>query len=127
MTRETVYYTVEENNKDHGKTFAIELMSAWDTEKWASEAIFSLVQGPGGLEELSQLGFFSLFKIPYTKYEELIGRLLKCAQYVPDLKQPHVMMKLFPEHFEEAATIFKLKKFILEQHMSFYTGANPLK
>lgn len=115
----------ERENRDSGKHFSVELLSAWDAEKWASEAVFAIAKTHGSMEALAGFGIAALMQLPFDKYESLMGRLMARVKFVKDPMKPHDGIAILPAHFQEVSTLFKLKKFILEAHINFYTSGNP--
>lgn len=132
MARKPQFYTVEEDNRDKGKTFVITVMSAWDTEEWATRVLLALMStdtelpdAKAGIAQLAAVGFKALSKLPFEQVKIFTDQLLSCVKFMPDKSKPNATVPIYPEHFEEVSTIMKLKMEVFQAHVNFYTGETP--
>lgn len=128
--------------RDKGKTFLLTEMGARPGHKWATRALFAVMNA--GLEvpeEYADAGFAGLAAIVSSGNTQLLAmfirtlgkldsaiamplldELLDCVEVIPDPSHPNVKRKLWDEDVEEVATLFALQKEVLTLHMSFFTG-----
>jgi hypothetical protein len=138
--RKELKYTAT-SGRDNGKTFLITEMPARQAHKWATRAIFAIMNA--GLEvpeEYADAGFAGLAavvasgdkelmgmfiktigKLDVTIAEPLLDDLLGCVQILPDSSNQNIKRKLMDEDIEEVPTIFVLQKEALILHMGFFT------
>ena len=128
--------------RDKGKQFLITEMAARPAHKWATRAIFAIMNaGLDVPEEYSDSGFAGLAalatsgdkellvmflrtlgKVDVNVVEPLLDELLDCVEFIPNPENPNVKRKIWTEDIEEAATYFALQKEAITLHMSFFTG-----
>lgn len=127
MARNIVPYIVEKKNRDEGKSFVITEMSAVQGHKWATKALFAILNS--GIEmsdEVAGMGLAGLFlmgtdaisKIPHSVAEPLLDELMLCVQ----IKMEKVTRPLVPEDIEEITTIFELQREVLSLHIAPFTS-----
>lgn len=131
MARTVQTHTVEKQNRDQGKTFIITEMSARAAHKWATKAIFAVMNGgveipddvaAMGMAGVAVLGMAALSNIPYSVAEPLLNELLDCVQIKQELTTRALWMD---DDFEEATTIFDLQRLVLTMHIEpFISGGN---
>jgi hypothetical protein len=126
--RKTSTYTETADNRDKGKVFKIEEMSADQAEAWALKAFFAIMNA--GIElpdEVADLGFAgiataglkALGKVDYETARPLLDEMMTCVQIIPDPAKPNVARALFPGDIEEVATKLKLRKAVFDLHVAF--------
>lgn len=131
MARTVQTFTVEKSNRDQGKTFIITEMSARAAHKWATKAIFAVMNGgveipddvaAMGMAGIAVLGLGALTGIPYAVAEPLLNELLECVQIKQELATRALWMD---DDFEEVTTIFDLQRLVLTMHIEpFISGGN---
>ena len=139
--RKTLTYTASAG-RDAGKIFLITEMAARPAHKWATRALFAVMNA--GLEvpdEYKDAGFAGLAavvssgdtqllamfirtlgKLDVAVAMPLLDELLDCVEIIPDPSNPNVKRKMWDEDIEEVSTIFALQKEVLVLHMGFFTG-----
>lgn len=126
--RKTSIYTETADNRDKGKVFKLEEMSADQAEAWALKAFFAIMNA--GIElpdEVADLGFAgiataglkALGKVDYETARPLLDEMMTCVQIIPDPAKPNVARALFPGDIEEVATKLKLRKAVFDLHVAF--------
>lgn len=129
MARNTINYTVTDDNRDKGKVFVITEMPAGKAERWATRALFALmgsgVQVPEGFENMgmaamAEVGLRALGQLKWEIAEPLINEMFDCIQYMPDPSKPHVVRVLMDDSdIEEITTRVKLRAEVWKLHTGF--------
>jgi hypothetical protein len=126
--RKTSTYTETADNRDKGKIFKLEEMSADQAEAWALKAFFAIMNaGIDVPDNLADLGFAgiataglnALGKVDYETARPLLDEMMTCVQIIPDPAKPNVARALFPGDIEEVATKLKLRKAVFDLHVAF--------
>jgi len=126
--RKTSTYTETADNRDKGKVFKLEEMSADQAEAWALKAFFAIMNaGIDVPDNLADLGFAgiataglnALGKVDYETARPLLDEMMTCVQIIPDPAKPNVARALFPGDIEEVATKLKLRKAVFDLHVAF--------
>jgi hypothetical protein len=126
--RKTLTYTETADNRDKGKVFKLEEMSADQAEAWALKAFFAIMNaGIDVPDNLADLGFAgiataglnALGKVDYETARPLLDEMMTCIQIIPDPAKPNVARALFPGDIEEVATKLKLRKAVFDLHVAF--------
>jgi len=129
--RKTLTYTAQDG-RDKGKKFIITEMAARPAHKWATRALFALINGGADIPEnvadmgmagIAAAGMKTLNSISIETAEPLLDELLSCVTVMPDPNKPEVVRALFDEDIEEPATYFKLQKEVLILHLDFLQPA----
>lgn len=135
--RKTERVTIAEQNRDHGKTFIVTEMGAWQALQWAAKAMLALSQGgtsvpPGALakaasqgpETLAILGLQIFSLVPESVALPLMNEIKLCVTYAPPsgiAAQPVYEGALC--QVEEPSTWFILLKEAFALHLSFLPAA----
>ncbi len=131
MARHETTVTVTEEGRDKGKVFLITEMPARFGHKWATRAMFSVMNSgvevpenilTAGMAGFAMLGLQSMALVPFEMAEPLMDELLACVEFIPDPEKPHVKRRLFESDIEEILTIFKLQKEALNLHVEPFTN-----
>lgn len=127
MTRKTAVVTIESRGRDKGKVFVLTELPTYESEEWAGRALFALM-GAGveipdniaeaGLAGVAAMGIKALTKLSYDAAKPLLDKMLECIQIQPS---PSVTRALIDGDIEEVSTMIKLRKEILNLHLSFFT------
>jgi hypothetical protein len=126
--RKTSTYTETAENRDKGKVFKIEEMSADAAEQWALRAFFAIMNAgieiPDGIADMgfagiATAGLKALGAVPYEVAKPLLDEMMDCVQIIPDPAKPNVARALFPGDIEEVATRLKLRKAVFDLHIAF--------
>lgn len=130
MARKIIDYKVTADNRDKGKVFIITEMSAVQAHKWASKALFAILNSGGeipdemlkmGLPGIAAAGMGSISSIPFAVAEPLLDELMGCVKIRQDLTPDG--RPLMPEDIEEMSTIFDLQGKVLTMHIApFISG-----
>lgn len=129
MARKKITITIESEGRDKDKQFLLTEMSAYDTEQWAIQAFFALmntgVELPDDLSmdmaTLARMGFQALGRLPFEAAKPLLDQMWDCVQIIPDPKKPNIMRPLMDDDIEEAGTRLQLRKEIFDLHTGFFT------
>lgn len=126
--RKTIIHKMEGEDRDKGKTFVITEMAARPAHRWASKAIFALLNAgveipeelrDAGLAGIALMGISAISKIPYAVAEPLLDEILECVQ----IKQELVTRAIVDEDIEEPKTLFTLQRLVLTMHIEpFISG-----
>lgn len=119
-------------DRDNGKVFVITEMAPRVGHKWATRALFALMNAgfdvpddllESGFAGLATLGVKALGKADIAVMEPLLDELFECVQFVPDPAKPGVMLSDIERHVEEIKTFFMLQKEVLMLHIGpFMSG-----
>lgn len=143
--RKTKIITVTAEGRDKGKSFLLVEKSAWDTERWATRALLALSRAGADIPEealgagalgILIAGLDGVRKLPFHDADALMGEMLACIAFVPDVGHKDPMnpdrpftraLTLPSEHedgdIEEVATLMQLRGAILELHLGFSPAA----
>lgn len=134
MARRTKVVTIDLDNRDKGKQFTLQEMSAYDAEEWFYNAIQLLAAAgselPDGAIESGPMGFASmtlkavltgLSKAPKADVKDLMDRMMTCmvAFTAPG---GQVAIKDFAQinlQIEEPTTRMLIKEAIIDLHVGF--------
>ncbi|NML93806.1 hypothetical protein [Novosphingobium olei] len=132
--------TIDAEGRDKGKSFLIVEKSAWETEKWALQALSVLAKSgmeipddvaSAGAIGLLAVGLEAFKRAPYQDVEPLMAAMVDCISFVPDVSAKDPMTGLpitralmVPDKFNdgdisEIATLLKLRAEVLELHLGF--------
>lgn len=132
MARNTITYTVTDDNRDNGKTFQITEMSAAQAEAWAMRAILALMDGKVELPEgaelegmagIAKLGIKALAGLRWEVAEPLMKEMFDCIQIIPDPSRPQIVRPLIEQDIEEIMTRVKLRGEVWALHTGFSVTA----
>ena len=123
---------IDDDNRDKGKTFVLTEMPAAQAEKWALRIISAMaragvelpedVQGMAGI---AAIGLHALSNINFYDVEPLLDEMWQCVQIMPDTRHPSIVRPLVDNDIEEVQTRLRLRKDVLELHLSFSTPVGP--
>lgn len=136
--------TIDAAGRDKGKSFLLVEKSAWDTEKWAAQALSVLAKSgidipddvaSAGAIGLLAVGLEAFKRVPYPEVEPLMEQMADCIAFVPDpaakdvvtgMPQNRPLMR--PDGFNdgdicEVSTLLKLRAEVLELHLGFSVAA----
>lgn len=121
MAREIKTITIMDNDKE--KTFKIQQMSAWRSQKWLAKLLLLLGSGATSIQSNDFGGLLSaVSEKPFEKVEELLGDLISCCTIVLD---GNVHVTLSPQnvdtHVDSLDTILQLEKEAFT-HNNFFGG-----
>ncbi|WP_063657823.1 hypothetical protein [Candidatus Arsenophonus triatominarum] len=129
MARKEITWTVEENNRDKGKTFFITEMSAWEAEELAQEIYRAMGTADFGsiptdviamgCAGLATLGLSVLSATSTEMAASISSRLLSTVKISVDTGYRDIK----PFDFEEVSTIRTLKDKVFELNFGFLTLA----
>lgn len=127
--RKTLTLTITAEGRDKGKVFRLTEMSAAQAERWALRALFALMNtgveippdvAESGMAGIASIGFEAFAKLPFEAAEPLLAEMWTCVQFQPDPAKELVRF-LMEEDIEEVATRLRIRKAVLEMHISFFT------
>lgn len=137
--RETVLYTVEDENRDKGRQYLVTEMSAADGERWSKDIIHALAQSGVALPEdysaltvagVAALGFKMLASVPGDEVDRIMDRMMDCVEFIPDPSNPDVRRGGKPprppmrdDDIEEVMTRLKLKGVVFRLLTGFLKAA----
>lgn len=132
--RKEVYYTIDdENSRDHGKTFLIREMGAWQAEKWCYKALGAMIRGglflPDGWQDmpadfLAKFNMANLMRLDFIELEPLLDEIMGCIEFVVDKSKPQLNKKINPdiEQIQEPNTLLHLRTEAFKLHLGFLTA-----
>lgn len=132
MARNTMQYTITDDNRDNGKTFLITEMPAAQAEAWAMRAILALMAGdvelPEGIEKegmagLAKLGIKALAGLQWEAAKPLLSEMFECIQFMPDKTKPDLLNPAVDLVIEEVMTRVKLRGEVWALHTGFSVTA----
>lgn len=135
MARQELRLTIEDEGRDKGKVFVLTEMPARQAEKWAGRTLLALTQAgaelpddvlTAGMAGFAMMGVQALAGLKWEGVEPLMDEMLECIQIQPDPAKPDVVRKLFDGDVEEVLTLIRLRKEILNLHVSPIVAAAPL-
>lgn len=135
MARNTLTYTVIDENRDRGKVFLLTEMPSSKAEAWAMRALVALmgsgVDVPEGFQNLgmagmAELGLKALSGLKWEIVEPLLSEMWDCVQIIPDPKRQNIVRALIEEDVEELTTRVKLRAEVWKLHTGFLKDAAPL-
>ncbi len=133
--RKTATITIETEGRDKGKTFLLTEKSAYDSERWALQALCALANtgieippdiSNRGMAGLVSVGLDAISRLPFHAAEPLVSELMDCVKAIPDANKPGTSRPLVEEDIEEVSTLIQLKKEVIELHTGFFSAANRL-
>lgn len=126
--RKVITHRIESPGRDTGKVFIITEMGARPAHRWATKAIFALINAgvdvpddmqSMGLAGVAVMGLSAVTKLPHAVAEPLLDELLECVQ----IKQEVLTRPLVDEDIEEVKTYFDLQRVVLTMHIEpFISG-----
>lgn len=129
MARNVITHVVAADNRDKGKRFVITEMSAVQAHKWATKALFAILNSGGeipdnmlkmGMAGIATAGFAQISSIPYAVAEPLLDELMGCVKIVQDLAPDG--RPLMGDDIEEITTIFELQGAVMKMHIAPFTS-----
>ena len=122
--RKTKTITIEDNNRDKGKTFVITEMDAERAEYLAFCVLHEivLIEGKDGTENTGLAGLFEkgmegIFKIPPDRAKPIFDALMSCVK----IKMESIERNLVASDIEEITTRMRLKMEVFRLHTDFFT------
>lgn len=137
MGRKIDYVTVPFEGRDHGKTYRIQEMSAYDAEWWAARAVVALkgtsAQIPENMAPLGMIAVairgmnsFLAADVDMDKVKPLFDEMMTCITIVPDMRamspvdgKPLGRAMFSDNDIEEVATRIWLRSEVLRVHTNF--------
>lgn len=125
--RQTINYTVTDDNRDKGKVFVLTEMSASQGEAWAIRALLAIMANnasiPEGFEQygfagLAEIGLRGLVGLKWEVAEPLLAEMMSCVTIMPDPSKPHVVRPLIESDIEEIQTRIKLRAEVWKLHIN---------
>jgi hypothetical protein len=124
---------ITDEGRDHGKTFHIREMSAIRGEKWAMRALMLVASNNAdigeiegmGMQGIAALGIQGIMKVQFVEAEPLLDEMMQCITFKPDPDRPAVERPVREEDIEEVATLFYLRRRVVELHVGFSMGGAP--
>lgn len=120
--------TIRDENRDKGKVFVLEEMSAYKAERWAARALLALsragvsipdnVQG-AGMAGIAVLGLKALGGMPVEDAFLLMDEMFECVKIQPDPGKPEIVRMLMDDDIEEVATRVRLRAEVFSLHTGF--------
>jgi hypothetical protein len=135
--RKTEHVVIVEQNRDHGKTFILTEMPAWQALQWCARALLALSQSgsdirpgalakaaEGGPETLAALGLEIFTLVPSAVALPLMVEIKGCASFMPPGAAVAVSIKDGENcQVEEISTWFVLLKHAFMLHLGFLPAA----
>ena len=134
MARKTLEITIDDDNRDKGKTFYLEEMAIDAAEYWATRVLAVIdknnIQIPdearsGGMAAIASIGVQMLVKADIKETYPLMDELMACVTVRPDPSHPQLVRKLASGDIEEVGTKMRLKFALLGLHLGFSNAVAP--
>jgi hypothetical protein len=134
MARKEIDVTITADGRDKGKVFHIRELSAMHAEKWAMRALQAAVRAgvnipdniaDQGMATIAAIGIQTLATMSFAEAEPLLDEMFECVLIKPDRAHPEIVRNLLEDDIEEVATRIKLRRDILDLHVSFSKPASP--
>ena len=115
-------------NRDRGKVFHLQEMSARDAEDWGTRALLALTSAGAevpddfqgaSMSALATMGVQALSNLKYQDVKPLWDQMFECVRIIPDPRQPQIIRDLVDDDIEEVSTRLFLRKEIVELHVNF--------
>ncbi len=136
MGRTVKKVVITSADRDNGKVFVITEMAPRVGHRWATRALFALMNSgfevpdellESGFAGLATLGVKALGNADIAVMEPLLDELFACVQFVPDPAKPGVALSDIERHVEEIKTFFMLQKEVLLLHVGpFMSGVKSI-
>lgn len=118
--------------RDAGKTFVIREMAARVGHRWATRAVFGLLNAGAtipdnllnaGWAAIAAMGLEALGKLPVAVAEPLLDELFSCVTIQPGT-DTEITRALIESDIDEVMTLFLLQKEVLALHVNFSKAAS---
>ncbi len=133
MARKELFYTVESDDRDNGKMFYIQEMSASNAEWWALRAMLAIgksgVEIPEnmrsmGMAALATHGLKLVVAVSPDEARPLLDELMACVQFVPNPENKSIRRELIENDIEEVVTRLKIRAEVFKLHVDFFSAAS---
>lgn len=133
MSRRTLVYTVQDENRDKAKAYKLTEMYATQGELWAARAFFAMAQNGidipdnlqgSGMAGLARFGLELIGKLPFNEAQVLMAEMFAQVEYIPDPKNG-MTRQLIEDDIEEISTRVKLRMELLKLHADFLKAVMP--
>lgn len=125
MARRTQEVTIDQENRDKGKTFVVTEMAAEQAEWWAFRVMQALVGANSDisfdapLSVLARAGIKAIGKIPAEQAKPIFDEMMKCVS----VKLPQGGTRaLLTDDIEEVSTRMLLRIEVGKMHLDFFGG-----
>lgn len=131
MARRQLTVTIADDNRDKGKVFRITELPVIKAEEWALKALLVLGRSgvdltpealAGGFLTIGAMGLRALYGMNFVDAKPILDEMLDCIEILPDPNNRTVARKLVDGDIEEVATLFRLRREVLELHLGFKQG-----
>ncbi len=128
MSRKTTRITMDQDNRDKGKTFVITEMSAERAERWALRALLALSNAGMDIPEqasnasmagIASVGVGMLARLDFEVAEPLLAEMMACVRIDMGNGIVRDLIEGDCGDIEEVITRFQLRKAVLELHLGF--------
>lgn len=132
MSRKTARLTIEDDNRDKGKSFVITELSAERAERWALRALLALSAAGIDVPEqasnaamagMASVGMSMLARLDFDIAEPLLAEMMDCVQIDMGNGVVRDLLEGDCGDIEEVMTRFQLRKAVLELHLGFSIAA----
>ena len=128
MSRKTLRMTMDQDNRDSGKTFVMTEMSAERAERWALRALLALSNAGMDIPEqasnasmagIASVGVGMLARLDFDVAEPLLAEMMSCVRIDMGNGIVRDLIEGDCGDIEEVITRFQLRKAVLELHLGF--------
>ena len=128
MSRKTLRMTMDQDNRDSGKTFVMTEMSAERAERWALRALLALSNAGMDIPEqasnasmagIASVGVGMLARLDFDVAEPLLADMMSCVRSDRGNGIVRDLIEGDCGDIEEVITRFQLRKAVLELHLGF--------
>lgn len=135
MSRKTARISIDQENRDKGKTFVITEMPADRAERWALRALLALTNagidvpeqaGNAGMAGIASVGVGMLARLDFEVAEPLLAEMMACVRIDMGNGVVRDLLEGDGGDIEEVVTRLHLRKAVLELHLGFSIAAPRL-
>jgi len=130
--RKTKLVQITDEGRDKGKAYLLTEMSAAQAEKWAFRALLLAAQSGADIPDAIRSAGFAgvaimgiqtiLGGVKFDQVEPLLDEMMKCIQFIPDIKNQIMTRPLIEDDIEEVATRVRLRMEVFNLHINFSIG-----
>ena len=128
--RKTQKVVIDAEGRDHGKTFLLTELPAFQAEAWAARAVGAMVRAGlevpdtvilSGMAAIATYGLRSLLAAPWEEVGPLLDEMMTCVRIAePKLPEGRAITD---DDIEEVSTRFRLRDEVIKLHTGFSPAA----
>ena len=135
MSRKTTRITIDQDNRDKGKSFVITEMPADRAERWALRALLAMTSAgvdvpeqatTAGMAGIASVGIGMLSRLDFEVAAPLLAEMMSCVRIDMGNGVVRDLLEGDGGDIEEVVTRLLLRKAVLELHLGFSIAAPRL-